>query len=205
MRILSLFLIIYITGCAGPARHLCGNEYCGQDQWQNAINIIAAANFPTDEPYQGILWKDNFMNAWVTSGHTINITAKMNYQLETQSRRVAVVAHEIAHLKKGHYYQHVGVTIIANAMIYTAEMYYPGSHYYSSSISNIGGAAFSRMHESEADRLAVKYLRKAGYSKKDFLDLLYWMRDNFPDDNFNPLLASHPHVSERINDIEGMR
>ena len=87
MRILSLFLIIYITGCAGPARHLCGNEYCGQDQWQNAINIIAAANFPTDEPYQGILWKDNFMNAWVTSGHTINITAKMNYQLETQSRR----------------------------------------------------------------------------------------------------------------------
>lgn len=204
MRILSLFLILYIAGCASPARSLCGYEYCGQDQWQKAINTITLANFP-NETYEGVLWKDDFKNAWVTIGNTINITAEMNYHLVTQSRRAAVVAHEIAHLKKGHYYQHIGAVIVANAAIITAEVYVPGSQYYSNSLGNIGVAAFSRKHESEADALAIKYLRKAGYSKEDFLDLLYWMRDTLPNDNFNPLLSSHPHISERITDIKKLR
>ena len=68
----------------------------------------------------------------------------------------------------------------------------------------MGLAAFSRSHESEADRLAVQYLRKANYRKEDFLDLLYWMEDTLPDHAFDPLLRTHPHVTERIKDIEAL-
>ena len=128
----------------------------------------------------------------------------MNYHLKTHEKRVAVVAHELAHLQQGHYYQNIGALIIANAMILVGQAHYPGSQYYTNSIGSAGLAAFSRSHESEADRLAVKYLKKAGYSKEDFLDLLYWMQDTLPDRAFDPILRTHPHISERIRTIQAL-
>ena len=201
MRILSLFIIYITVGCASPAIYLCGDTYCGQDQWQNAIDEVVSANFP-DETYEGVLWQDDFMNAWVTVDNKINTTAEMNYHLETHERRVAVVAHELAHLKLGHYYQKLGVHIATNAIILATEINYPGSQHYTNTIGGIGLSAFSRSKESEADRIAIQYLEKANYNKEDFLDLLYWMRDNFPSTFHNPLTATHPHISDRIHDIK---
>ncbi len=202
MKALFLSLLIFITACASPARLLCNYEYCGQDEWQTAINRIFLANFPEDDPYEGVLWKDNFMNAWVTNGNTLNITALMLYELETPEKKAAVAAHELAHLKQGHYNTRLGMTITAQAMIITGEILMPFSSYVTGTFANWGLAAFSRSNESEADRLAVQYLRKANYRKEDFLDLLYWMEDTLPDHAFDPLLRTHPHVTERIKDIE---
>ena len=203
-RAIIPFIIVFILSCSGPARFHCGNEYCGQDEWQKAINIIYLANFPKDKPYKGVLWEDDFLNAWVTTGNSINITAKMLYELETQESRVAVGAHEIAHLKQVHYYSNLGLAILANALIIVGEMYAPYSSQATNPIGRMGLAAFSRKHESEADRLAVQYLRKANYGKEDFLDLLYWMQDTLPDNGSNPLFRTHPHIIERINDIESL-
>ena len=199
-----IFLLLFITSCASPARYNCNYEYCGQDEWQNAINRIYLANFPEDEPYEGVLWKDDFMNAWVSTGNKINITALMLYELGTPERRAAVVAHELAHLKQGHYYTKLGTAILANILIITGEAYMPYSSYVTNPLGSIGLAAFSRSHESEADLLAVQYLRKAHYGKEDFLDLLYWMEDTLPDHAVDPLLRTHPHVTERIKDIEAL-
>ena len=204
MKALFLSLLIFITACASPARLLCNYEYCGQDEWQTAINRIFLANFPEDDPYEGVLWKDDFMNAWVTTGNKVNITALMLYNLETPERKAAVVAHELAHLKQGHYYSKLGLAILANALVITGELYMPYSSYVTNPLGSMGLAAFSRSHESEADRLAVQYLRKANYRKEDFLDLLYWMEDTLPDHAFDPLLRTHPHVTERIKDIEAL-
>ena len=66
LKITEIFLV-FITSCASPVRYLCGYEYCGQDEWQNAINRIYLTNFPEVESYEGVRWKDNFMNAWVPS------------------------------------------------------------------------------------------------------------------------------------------
>ena len=199
-----VIFLIFIASCASPARLLCNYEYCGQDEWQTAINRIYLANFPEDEPYEGVLWKDNFMNAWVTDGNKVNITALMLYELGTPSRRAAVAAHELAHLKQGHYYTKLGMAIIANAMIITGEAYMPYSSQVTGTVANWGLAAFSRSHASEADRLAIQYLRKANYKKEDFLDLLRWMQDTLPDRVFDPLLRTHPHISERIRSIEAL-
>jgi len=199
-----IFLLLFITSCGSPAKHLCGYEYCGQDEWQTAINRIYLANFPDDEPYEGVVWKDNFMNAWVADGSKVNITAYMLYELKTPYKQAAVAAHELAHLKQGHYHTNIGMAIIANAMILTGEAFVPYSSYVTSTFANWGLAAFSRSHESEADKLAVQYLRKANYRKKDFLDLLNWMKDTLPDHSFDPLLRTHPHITERIKDIEAL-
>ncbi len=201
MRILSLFIIYIVVGCASPASYLCGDRYCGQDQWQDAIDDVVAANFP-NESYEGVLWADDFMNAWVSTGKQINITAVLNYHLETRERRVAIVAHELAHLKQGHYYQKLAVHIATNTIVLVTEIHYPGSQYYTNSLGSFGMSAFSRSKESEADRIAIQYLEKANYTKEDFLDLLYWMRDNLPQSFHNPLTATHPHVLERIEDIK---
>ena len=89
-------------------------------------------------------------------------------------------------------------------MIITGEAYMPYSSQVTGTVANWGLAAFSRSHESEADRLAIQYLRKANYKKEDFLDLLRWMQDTLPDRVFDPLLRTHPHISERIRNIEAL-
>lgn len=194
---------LFIISCASPAKFLCHQqEYCGQDDWQSAINSITIPNFPNDKPYLGVIYKDDFMNAWVSTGNEINITAYMLYELKTKAKRAAVAAHELAHLKQGHYYSNLGLAIIANALIITGELYLPYSSQVTNPIGRIGLAAFSRSHESEADLLAIQYLRKANYSKKDFLDLLYWMKETLPEHSFDPLLRTHPHINDRIKAIE---
>jgi len=197
-------LLLSVISCASPARFLCSQEYCGQDDWQNAINSVTVPNFPNDEAYLGVIYLDDFMNAWVSTGNEINITSYMLYELGTKAKRAAVVAHELAHLKQGHYYSRLGLAIVANALIITGEVYMPYSSQLTDPLASIGFAAFSRSHESEADRLAVQYLRKANYRKKDFLDLLYWMRDTLPNNSVNPLLRTHPHITERIKNIEAL-
>ena len=205
MKKVILSVLFLFISCASPAQFLCNQkEYCGQDDWQSAINSITIPNFPNDKPYLGVVYKDNFMNAWVSTGNEVNITAYMLYELKTKARRAAVAAHELAHLKQGHYYSNLGLAIIANALIITGELYMPYSSQFTNPLGSMGLAAFSRSHESEADRLAIQYLRKANYSKEDFLDLLYWMKDTLPDNRINPLLRTHPHINERINDIESL-
>lgn len=79
---------LFIISCASPAKFLCHQqEYCGQDDWQSAINSITIPNFPNDKPYLGVIYKDDFMNAWVSTGNEINITAYMLYELKTKAKR----------------------------------------------------------------------------------------------------------------------
>ena len=102
----AVYLALLVTGCAGGGgigRSQCGSQQdCDYHitQWQNAIDTVVQANFP-GEKFNAIVHYKNSKNAWVNPpGENINITASL---LDTLSfdQKIAVAAHEIAHLKIG--------------------------------------------------------------------------------------------------------
>ena len=87
--------------CQAPFSPECSNYI---DLWQNAIDSIVLANFPSEIGYyRSVVWEDDFDNAWVNKGNEVNITRQFIQKLN-HSQRIFVAAHELAHLKLGHYY-----------------------------------------------------------------------------------------------------
>ncbi len=143
--------------------------------WQTSIDYIVKLNFPQDYgKYQAVVWNEEFDNAWVTKGREINITQRFISKLNP-IRRICVAAHEIAHLKMGHYYSRIGIIIL------NPDTVSPGKNLSSntSSANHYGLASandipegFGINQEIEADRMAVKLIKKLGLSTNHYLDLL---------------------------------
>ena len=98
--LLSLFLILFLlVGCQSTKGKNCAG--CAYDVflWKTAVGTIALANFPEEE-FNAVVHYADYSNAWVTTGNEINITANLLHEL-SKEQRVAVAAHEIAHLKAG--------------------------------------------------------------------------------------------------------
>ena len=97
--------------CQAPLSQECSHAV---DLWQNTINSVVWANYPSEIGYyQSVIWEDDFNNAWVIKGHEINITKQFFLKLD-HPQRLCVAAHELAHLKLGHFYSKIGLVIPAN-------------------------------------------------------------------------------------------
>ena len=99
--------------CQAPLSQEC---FHATDLWQNTINSVVWANYPSEIGYyQSVIWEDDFNNAWVIKGHEINITKQFILKLD-HPQRLCVAAHELAHLKLGHYYSKIGLIIATNSL-----------------------------------------------------------------------------------------
>ena len=99
--------------CQAPLSQECSHA---TDLWQNTINTVVWANYPSEIGYyQSTIWEDDFNNAWVIKGHEINITKQFILKLD-HPQRLCVAAHELAHLKLGHYYSKIGLIIATNSL-----------------------------------------------------------------------------------------
>jgi hypothetical protein len=142
--------------------------------WQTNIDYIVRINFPQDYgKYKAVVWEEEFDNAWVTKGREINITKRFLGKLDPV-RRICVAAHELSHLKMGHYYSRVGIIIVnpENTIQEKAPTNLSsGSHYGSSPVIDLP-EGFGINQEVEADRMALKLITKLGLTKNHYLDLL---------------------------------
>ena len=99
--------------CQAPLSKECFHV---TDLWQNTINSVVWANYPSEIGYyQSVIWEDDFNNAWVIKGHEINITKQFILKLD-HPQRLCAAAHELAHLKLGHYYSKIGLIIATNSL-----------------------------------------------------------------------------------------
>ena len=127
--------------CQAPLSQEC---FHATDLWQNTINSVVWANYPSEIGYyQSVVWEDDFNNAWVIKGHEINITKQFILKLD-HPQRLCVAAHELAHLKLGHYYSKIGLIIATNSL--------PKSE----KIIRTGG--FSLNEQEEANELALVFI-----------------------------------------------
>ena len=199
-----LFLIIFLlAGCQSAREKGCAT--CTNDKflWKTAVDTIALANFPEEE-FVAVVHRADFSNAWVTTGNKINITAKFLYEL-TKEQRIAVAAHEIAHLKSGHYYTKLGISILTSIGFSVLNIFVPGAGYSKYVVKPALVRGFSRTQELEADKEGVEYLNKAGFSTKYYLQLLNLLQKRSGDTSAKAsYFSTHPTNKERIEKIRNL-
>jgi len=128
--------------CQAPLSQECS---LAVDLWQNTINSVVWANYPSEIGYyQSVVWEDAFNNAWVVKGYEINITQQFILKLN-HTQRLCVAAHELAHLKLGHYYSKIGLIMATNSL--------PKSE------KSIRAEGFGLNEEEEADKLALVFVK----------------------------------------------
>ncbi len=177
-RLILFFSLFIISGCQ-TLEHRCQPNQSASCKsalsiWQANIDYIVRINFPQDYgKYKAVVWEEEFDNAWVTKGREINITKRFLGKLNPV-RRICVAAHELSHLKMGHYYSRVGIIIVNDES--TPQEKPPtnilsGGHYGSSPVIDLP-EGFGVNQEVEADRMALKLIAKLGLTKNHYLDLL---------------------------------
>jgi predicted Zn-dependent protease len=203
-KLFLLFLILFLlAGCQSTKGKDCAG--CAYDVflWKTAVDTIALANFPEEE-FNAVVHYADFSNAWVTTGNEINITANLLHEL-SKEQRVAVAAHEIAHLKAGHYYTKLGVSILTSIGFSVLNVFVPGAGYseYLVKPALVGG--FSRPQELEADKMGVEYLNKACYSPEYFLQLLeVFRKESGEEPEEASYFSTHPTNEERMQQIKNL-
>ncbi|HSG06043.1 MAG TPA: M48 family metalloprotease, partial [Nitrospiria bacterium] len=167
--------------------------------------VLAAGQNPDD--YQFFVVEQIQPNAFAIPGGYIFIFDGLLARMETEDELAGVLAHEVAHVVHNHFFKDApAVTALGMATI-AAILLSRGSGAATSIAMATNIAAqlkFSRTHEEEADRSAVKYLERSGYGTDGlakFLSRLSEYEDIHGYD-FPPYLSTHPILQERIHMAE---
>ena len=197
-----IFLVVLLeTSCTGfqnkcqaPLSQECSNAI---ELWQNTIDSIIWANFPSEIGYyQSVVWEDDFDNAWVNKGHEINITRQFIRKL-SHSQKICVAAHELAHLKLGHYYSKVGIIIPTKSpSINNSYQNQSFGHYGPTpkTEKTIMAQGFGFNKEEEADKLALAFIRNLGLDPGHYLNLLLLFQHSNND----------PDIKKRVRNVKNI-
>jgi predicted Zn-dependent protease len=200
MKIIILLILIIGPGCQSTPKDCVG---CAHDLylWKVAVDTVTHSNFP-DEEYKAVVHYEDFSNAWVTTGNEIHITDDLLHQLTTE-QRVAVAAHEIGHLKAGHYYSKMGVSILTSLVFKVANVFVPGVGYAEYLVKPAVVGGFSRPQELEADRLGVGYLVKAETPVHHLIEVFdIFQKESRGKSDEASYFSTHPTTQERIEQIK---
>lgn len=170
---------------------------------QKIHDRIAAQRPPGSVPLKVFVIKDADVNAFTTGGGYVYYNAGLLAAMENEAQVAAVVAHEIAHIDRGHLpagaanRQAVQIGAVLGQLAGAAAGINPnltqmvvglGANAYSSN--------YSRTQERDADDTAVRYMAAAGYNAaegaKSFqvLERLYG--------NNRGVFSTHPAPGERF-------
>lgn len=149
------------------------------------------------------------VNAFALPGGYIFITRGLLAHINSEAELAGVLAHEIGHVTARHAVRQY--TKAASYQIGTgiASIFFP-------EIANYGQLAdlvfvaissgYSRQYETEADRIAVTYVIKAGYDPRAMFSLLQTLelldRYKTGKKTYTSLFATHPETGKRIEDVE---
>ena len=200
-----IFLVVLLeascTGfqnkCQAPLSRECSNAI---ELWQNTIDSIIWANFPSEIGYyQSVVWEDDFDNAWVNKGNEVNITRQFIQKLN-HSQRIFVAAHELAHLKLGHYYSKVGIIIPTQLPTMNNSHQNQSFGHYNSTLKmgkTIMAKGFDLNKEEEADKLALEFVKNVGLDPEDYLKLLLIIQHSTNDPDIKKRVRSMKNILSR--------
>ena len=198
---IPILLIALLVGCQTAQKTDCAS--CAYDiyLWKTAVDTVSQANFPEEE-FNAVVHYVDYSNAWVTSGNDIHITDNLLHQL-SKEQKVAVAAHEIGHLKAGHYYTSMGVSILTSIAFTVAGVFVPGLGYAEYAVKPLVVGSFSRPQELEADRMGVEYLLKAGLPPHHFIEVFKIFREQSGGKSDEvSYFSTHPTTRKRIEQIK---
>jgi predicted Zn-dependent protease len=152
------------------------------------------------------------VNAWCMPGGKIAVYTGLIEKLQiTDDELAAVMGHEIAHALREHgrerASQKLASSVGASLVGAVAEIFVPGAGQMGAGLAGVVGQVtyelpYSRVHETEADRIGVELAARAGYDPRAAVTLWEKMA-KLSGGGSAPvkLLSTHPSHEDRIKDL----
>jgi len=197
------------------------------DDWLHAMGFRLASSSETPrQSFTFFMLRDRQINAFATLGGYIGVNAGLVITAETEAEVAGVVAHEIAHVSQRHVLRaverakkdQIPILLAMVGAIAASQAAGNRSAESSDSASNATAAAitgamalmaqrqinYTRSNESEADRVGIQTLARAGYEPNGMADFFERMqkanRGNSGGYQVPEYLRSHPVTSSRISE-----
>jgi len=167
---------------------------------------IASVSDRKEVNYTFAVVDEDDVNAFALPGGYIFIFRGLIEKVENDDELASVVAHEIAHVVARHSVKRlqggIGYNILQILMVATGTS--------GRDAGNINAAfgqlvmSYSREDEALADRMAIKYLKRAGFDPMAMIDFLEKLQEVHRDAPIRPYTSyrSHPHVADRIRMVK---
>jgi predicted Zn-dependent protease len=155
------------------------------------------------------------LNAFATRGNYVYINRGLLNYVSNEAQLVSVLAHEVAHITKGHVTGQEGkatgaqiLSTIAAVLSGSGEVYEAGMAYANSIIRGHG-----RRNELEADEVGAEYMAKLGYKPNEMISMLSIMKDyemllkdraktkGASKQTYHGIFASHPRNDSRLRTV----
>ena len=171
---------------------------------QNQSNLLKGYNWEFN------LVNDNTVNAWCMPGGKVVFYTGIIPVTKNETGIAVVMGHEIAHAIARHGNERMSQQLLVQAggVALSAALSQKSKEtndLFLSSYgigSSLGILKYSRMHESEADKLGLVFMALAGYNPTEAVS--FWQRMSQQSGGGKPpqILSTHPSDDTRINDIE---
>jgi len=146
----------------------------------------------------------NEINAFAMPGGKIGVFSGLFYKLvENEDQLASVVAHEVAHVTAKHTHEKLSQTAIASFGGNVLGVAGGLGGMILSNVYNINAqgaiSAWDRAKESEADRIGMIYMAKAGYNPEAAIEVMKKMVAIDGGTGTRPWYATHPSSQERLD------
>ncbi|MEM7007742.1 MAG: M48 family metallopeptidase [Thermodesulfobacteriota bacterium] len=154
---------------------------------------------------------DDQINAFALPGGKVGVYTGLLPVAQTDAGLATVMAHEVAHVTARHGGERVSTSVLAQlgAVGIGAAMGGSDPYVYQAVMQAYGLGAnvgvllpFSRTQESEADRIGLIYMAKAGYDPREAV--AFWQRMDAAAKGSSPpeFLSTHPGYQTRVQNLQ---
>jgi predicted Zn-dependent protease len=159
--------------------------------------------------WEVVVFRDDSANAFALPGKKIGVHTGLLEVAENQHQLAAVIGHEIGHVLARHSNERVSQRFAAQTGMSLAQaMTDSGSATQQTLLGLMGVGAqygvllpYSRTHESEADRIGLDLMARAGFHPNESVEL--WLNMSEAGGAQPPeLLSTHPSHESRIENLE---
>lgn len=169
---------------------------------------IAAMSHQPDLPFKFNVVNTATPNAYALPGGYISITRGLILEMDSEDQLAAVIGHEIVHATARHSAAQRSKGIAAQLVLGAGSIYLQSEGVDNAALyAGLGGlgaqaylADYSREQESQADRIGMEYMAKAGYDPQGMVKLqklFLRLRKNKPG-LIKQFFSSHPLTEKRV-------
>ncbi|RYZ85073.1 MAG: M48 family peptidase [Proteobacteria bacterium] len=169
-------------------------------------NIAVASGESFD--WQFNIIAEDTVNAFCLPGGKVAVYTGILPVAQNSAALAAVMGHEVAHATLRHSSERMSQDLILQTGLSLLSITFANSQYQSIIAAAMGIGStygvtlpFSRAHETEADRVGLEYMAKAGYDPREAVGL--WERMGALSESRPPeFLSTHPDPATRAKDLE---
>lgn len=180
-------------------------------QYNQIANCIAGAiTRETGGNWEVVVFEDPTPNAFALPGNKIGVHTGMLQLVDNQDQLAAVIGHEVGHVLAKHSNERASQELaVSQGMSIIQAVSAPQTALGQTALGMLGVGAqygilmpYSRVHESEADKIGVDLMAKAGFDPRQSINL--WQKMERASQGQQPIefMSTHPSHATRIQDLE---